>query len=104
MKTETFIRLRRTEEPDGLGGQIVTWEEGEPVALFAIPCRTVVRDEAGRPSLARRMLLFGEEPLPFCSRVRRQDGTVLEIREDGFWQAPPSALWPLCEMTAEVVT
>ena len=104
MRTETFVRLRRVERPDGLGGQDVTWEDGETVQLFPIPCRTARRDDAGRPTLRRVMLLFGTEPLPFAARVRRvKDGTVLRILADGFWQAPPCALAPLCEMQAEVL-
>ncbi|MBR4710729.1 MAG: hypothetical protein IKP10_01765 [Clostridia bacterium] len=104
MNTETFICLRRQEEPDGCGGQIVTWTDGDAVQLLAVPCRTARRDTADRPAIARTMSLFGQTPMPFASRMRRErDGTVLRVLEGSYWEAPSGALWPLCGMLAEVV-
>ncbi|MBQ6175256.1 MAG: hypothetical protein IKS31_10775 [Clostridia bacterium] len=104
MRTETFIRLNRVETPDGMGGQTVTWEDGEAVQLFPIPARTIREDEAGRPAMKTVMLLFGSEGLPFAGRVRRvKDGTVMRILSDGNWETPEGSLWHIFEMQAEVV-
>ncbi len=106
MRTEPFTRLLRHETADGLGGLVVTWEEGETLALVCVPEEPRMARPEARPEVTRRSLLFGEADLRPGERLRRQrDGAVLRVCGDaGHFRPPARALNRLGQTEAEVLT
>ena len=104
-RTEDFVRLTRTETPDGLGGQRVAWTDGETVRLAAVPRRPALRTDGGIPAPRRGVLLMGEAPLKAGDRLRRvRDGAVLRVLGDSaHCRAPLWAMHPWGQTEAEVL-
>lgn len=102
---EAFTLLERLEEPDGLGGQRVTWAAGDPLSLALAPLAPRREDEAGQPVAAQRAHLLGPSCLETGDRVRREaDGTVWRVEAGGrVYRAPGTAWQAYWQMEAEEV-
>ena len=82
---EPFVRLIPAETPDGLGGTVRTWSEGETLLLALVPLspREVRRGE--QPALVRRVRLVvpaGDTALRLGDWLRRERGG-LRLRVTG---------------------
>lgn len=102
---EDFTLLERRVEPDGLGGQTVTWAEAETLSLALAPVPACRREEAGQPAAPQRARLLGRTRLDTGARVRREaDGTVWRVEVGGCAYRTPATAWQTYwQMEAEAV-
>ncbi len=103
---EAFTLLERLEEPDGLGGQRVTWVDGDPLLLALAPLPPAAAEEAGRPAAVQRAHLLGRTWLETGTRLRRgADGMVWRVEAGGRAYRTPASAWQTWwQMEAEAVT
>ena len=81
-----FVRLVRTDLPDGSGGQDITLVPGEQFSAAVVRQRTETGRAGDREEGKDEVLLYTESGvmLPFSGLVRRcSDGAVFRILSDG---------------------
>lgn len=79
---EPCVRLYREEEPDGLGGRVGAWREGEGFDAALIKPRDSIRVEGQKQEAAERWTLAAPAGVSLAFHEafrRRSDGRVFRV-------------------------
>jgi hypothetical protein len=83
--TKTFCYMERTHEPDGVGGFVTKWTEGEQFEAVERHDTTVEAQVAEQSSTASTytLLINSDVPLAFPDYVKRiEDGQIFQATSD----------------------
>lgn len=95
------VRLEKTSNPDGQGGQTTSWKPSKPFEAAIVRDSSTVSNVADKPEPSAAFTVTTQTPLSFHEVIRREsDGLVVRVTSEAV-ETPGRASFAFAQYKAE---